>query len=146
MSKSKRKQVKSKFHPTPQKSVHIAEDVDSYRRQNFKWRVIEKYIDYDDEEWGWKQVDIRRFFQKLLPRLHDYETMTWDEIFRRQSCHSWEIGEIPIKAQRKLREKYPENETFHQIDMEQPCRLLGIRDRQILYLIWYDPHHTVCPV
>lgn len=145
MPKSKNKQVKSKFQPTPRKSVQIAEDVDSYSRQKFKWRVIEKYIDYDDEDWGWSQVEIRKFFQEILPRLHNYETMTWNDIFSRSSCHCWEIGEIPQRAQRKLREKYPDHDTFHQIDMEQPCRLLGVRDRQILYLVWYDPNHTICP-
>lgn len=142
----KRSPLKRKTtNPSPEKVAKRFVDPNIYEGMNFRWRVTEKYIDYDDEEWGWGEVGIREFFQKLLPRLHDYETMTWSELFNRKSCHSWGITDMHQDAQRKLKEKYPEHDTFHQIDMEQPCRLLGIRDRQILHLIWHDPYHTICP-
>ena len=111
----------------------------------FRWRATDEYIDYDDVDWGWRQVTIDEFFQEILPRLQEYETMTWNDIFGRNSCHYWDINNMPTKARNKLKSKYPQHDTFHQIDLEQPRRLLGWRDRQILFLIWYDPKHTVCP-
>ena len=142
----KQPQKNKSLHPYPRKSPWKTQDPAIYEDKYFRWRVISKYIDYEDEEWGWGKIDIRHFFQRLLPRLHEYETMTWSELFNRQSCHAWDVNDIPGNAQRKLQGKYPEHDTFHQIDMEKPCRLLGFRDRQMFYLIWHDPNHTICPM
>jgi len=143
---SKKKRAKFRIQPRQQKVPHIAEDVDGLRSLNFKWCADERYIDYDDREWGWKKVKIKEFFQKLLPRLQDYETMTWNEILRRDHCHDMEVGRLCRKAQQRLLETRRDIDTLHQLDMERPCRLWGYRDRQILYLIWHDPKHTVYPV
>ena len=143
---SKRKRVRSSYQPSSKKAVHITENVDGLRQLNFKWCVDDKYIDYDHEEWGWGKVTIQEFFRELLHRLQDYETMTWDEVLRRDSCHDMEASRLSQEAQRRLLQILPEIDTLHQLDMKQPCRLWGYRDRQVLYLIWHDPHHTVYPV
>ena len=143
---SKRKRAKSSYQPSSKKVVHIAENVDGLRKLNFKWRVDDRYIDYDHEEWGWGKVTIQEFFKELLNRLQDYETMTWDEVLRRDSCHDMEASKLSPEAQRRLLQILPEIDTLHQLDMKQPCRLWGYRDRQVLYLIWHDPKHTVYPV
>ena len=132
------------INPPSAKTARRLKDPDIYESSSFRWRVLEEFIDYDDEEWGWNRVDIREFFQKLLPRLHDYETMTWQELFNRQSCHYWPLDRLKSHTQRKLMQKYPQYETFHQVDMYQPCRLLGIRDGQFFYLIWCVPNHNLC--
>lgn len=143
---SKRKRAKSSYHPSLEKAVHIAENVDGLRKLNFKWRVDDRYIDYDHEEWGWGKVTIQEFFKELLNRLQDYETMTWDEVLRRDSCHDMEASKLSPEAQRRLLQILPQIDILHQLDMKQPCRLWGYRDRQILYLIWHDPKHTVYPI
>ncbi len=143
---SKRKSVKSSYQPSIKKTVHIAENVDGLRQLSFKWRVDDKYIDYDHEEWGWGKVTIQKFFKELLHRLQDYETMTWDEILRRPSCHDIEASELCGEAQSRLQEMHLDIDTLHQLKITQKCRLWGYRDRQDLYLIWHDPHHTVNPV
>ena len=132
--------------PSEGKTPHIAENVDVLTTLNFKWRMSEEYIDYDHEEWGWGQVRIRQFFHHLLPRLQDYETMTWNDVTQRPSCHPMEVSRICPAAKRRLQETHPDIDTLHQIDMQQPCRLWGYRDKQILYIIWYDPHHSVYPL
>jgi hypothetical protein len=143
---SKPKKAKSSFQPKLQKVPRIAENVDSLNSLTFKWRAVARYIDYNHEEWGWGQVTIQEFFQNLLPRLQSYETMTWNDMFQRKSCHSMEVNKICGKAQQRISKMLPDIDTLHQIDMNQLCRLWGYRDRQILYLIWHDPHHTVYPV
>lgn len=143
---SKRKRAKSNFRPKPQKVPRIAENVDGLRQLNFKWRADDKYIDYDHEEWGWGKVIIQEFFKELLNRLQDYETMTWDEVLRRDSCHNMEASRLSPAAQRRLLQILPDIDTLHQLDMKQPCRLWGFRHLQTFYLIWHDPKHTVYPV
>ena len=143
---AKRKRVKSSYQPSSTKAVHIVENVDGLRHLNFRWRVDDRYIDYDHEEWGWGKVTIQEFFKELLNRLQDYETMTWNEVLRRDSCHDMEASKLSPAAQRRLLQILPDIDTLHQLDMKHPCRLWGYRDRQILYLIWHDPKHTVYPV
>jgi len=139
---SKKKGVNPKFDRTPRKLT----DPISFDDTNFKWRVHNNYIDYDHEEWGWGKVTIQEFFKELLNRLQDYETMTWNEVLRRDSCHDMEASKLSPAAQRRLLQILPDIDTLHQLDMKQPCRLWGYRDRQILYLIWHDPKHTIYPV
>lgn len=136
---------KRELDPRPVKNPLRLQDPNVFVGTPFRWRATDEYIDYDDAVWGWGQVTICEFFRKILPRLQEYESMTWNEITRRNSCHYWDINNMPAKARNKLKRKYPQHDTFHQIDMEQPCRLLGWRDRQTLFLIWYDPNHTICP-
>jgi len=143
---AKRKRVKSSYQPSSTKAVYIVENVDGLRHLNFRWRVDGRYIDYDHEEWGWGKVTIQEFFKELLNRLQDCETMTWNEVLRRDSCHDMEASKLSPAAQRRLLQILPDIDTLHQLDMKQPCRLWGYRDRQILYLIWHDPKHTVYPV
>ncbi len=143
---AKRKRAKSSYQPSSTKAARIVENVDGLRSLNFRWRVDDRYIDYDQEEWGWGKVTIQEYFKELLNRLHDYETMTWDEVLRRDSCHDMEASELSPAAQRRLLQILPDIDTLHQLDMKQPCRLWGYRDRQTLYLIWHDPKHTVYPV
>ena len=143
---SKKKRAKFNLQPDKQKVPHIAENVDALRNQNFKWRVVNNYIDYDHDEWWWREVKIQKFFQKLLPSLQHYETITWNEILRYPSCHDMEINQLCGEAQRRLQEKLPDIDTLHQLKMTNTCRLWGYRHRQTLYLIWHDPNHTVYPV
>ena len=143
---SKRKRVKYGYKPSSKKVVHITENVDSLPKLNFRWRVDDRFIDYDHEEWGWGKVTIQEFFKELLHRLQDYETMTWAEVLSRDSCHDMEASKLSSKAKQRLLQILPEIDTLHQLDMKQPCRLWGYRDRQVLYLIWHDPKHTVYPV
>jgi hypothetical protein len=144
MAKHKPRRRKS-LNPPSTNIPHRLHDPNVFESTYFRWRATDEYIDYDDDEWGWGQATIQDFFQKILPRLQEYENWTWSEIFKRKSCHYWDINDIPTKARNKLKKKYPQHDTFHQIDVEQPCRLLGWRDRHTLFLIWYDPNHTICP-
>jgi len=143
---AKRKRVKSSYQPSSTKAVHIAENVDGLRHLNFRWRVDDRYIDYDHKEWGWEKVTIQKFFKELLNRLQDYETMTWDEILRHQSCHDMEASELCGDAQRRLQEMRLDIDTLHQLQITQKYRLWGFRHLQTFYLIWHDPNHTVYPV
>ncbi|MBA7605625.1 hypothetical protein ES703_12759 [subsurface metagenome] len=143
---SKKKRAKFNFQPRQQKVPHIAEDAERFRKLNFQWRVLERYIDFDHEDWGWGKVTIQEFFLKLLPRLYNYETMTWNDILRRPSCHSIEVSEVCGKAQQRLEEIHPDIDTLHQIDTSRLGRLWGYREHQTMYLIWHDPKHTVYPV
>ena len=119
------------------------EDVSSIEESIFKWRVNKQYIDLDHPEWGWGKLKIEDFFEILTHRLHDYESMTWQDLSQRRSCHSMPVKNIVSKAQARLYEKCPDIDTLYQVDVDRLCRIWGFRDRDFFYLIWHDPNHSV---
>jgi len=142
----KKKTIRAGKIPKGKKEVRIPSEADKFGEQLFKWRVNYSYIDLDHEEWGWSKLRVRDFFDILVNRLHGYETMTWDDLLRRKSCHPMPISEIETKAKDRLSETCEGIDTLHQIDIDRRCRLWGYKGGQFLYLIWHDPHHTVCSI
>lgn len=130
--------------PTTDKKPRTKEDVDAIGSELFRWRVNNRYVDYDHEEWGWGRLTCKDFFQILIERLHNFEQSTWDNLSKRQSCHSMPIENIVPKARERLCEICDnEIDSLYQVDINPRCRLWGYRDRTVFYLIWHDPHHTV---
>jgi hypothetical protein len=140
----RKKTIRASKLPEGEKRVRIPEEADRFGEQLFRWRVNYNYIDLDHGEWGWGKLQIVDFFDILVNRLHNYETMTWHELLRRRSCHPMPISKIEPKARNRLYKKCEGIDTLHQIDIDRHCRLWGYKGGQFLYLIWHDPKHTVC--
>jgi len=141
-----KKRPKISAIPRVTKKPRSTPDIYTLGQQTFKWRVNSNYVDLDDAEWGWGKVTIEQFFKILMTRLHEYEEMTWDDLLRRPHCHAKDVARIENRrAQVRICEKCPDIDTLYQIDIESLCRVWGYRDRQIFYLIWHDPNHTVSP-
>lgn len=147
MAKGKRgnkKQAKWKRDPGPvSKTPRGTDKAEQYNAAKFCWRS--DWIDLDGE-WGFRGVDCEALWNEVIPRLHDLETMTWGEIYGKRdgSTHPMPAENIETEAQDRLkaigREQY---ETLFQINVRGGCRLWGVRDRTIFFLMWYDPNHTV---
>ncbi len=130
--------------PQPHKVPRALEQPEKLGSLVFRWKVNERYVDYDHEEWGWGRLSCKQFFKILIERLHEYEQMTWDALSRRSSCHSMPVETIEQDAQKRLYEVCGnEVDSLYQVDINPKCRIWGYRDRQIFYLIWHDPNHTV---
>jgi hypothetical protein len=140
-----RKKPKSAYNPPKTKTPVTVEDVYALENKTFTWRATPQYVDYDEEEWGWEDVVMRRFFSKCLKYLHHYETMTWAQIKQSSNCHPVPLGDIVPKAQRRILSKYGDMDDLWQVKAEGICRLFGRKDGQIFYLIWHDEYHTVYP-
>jgi len=143
---SKNKKPKYKVIPSANKIPNIIEDVNALENEYFKWFATPKYVDYDEQEWGWNNVTIDRFFNKCLQRLQHYETLTWAQIKAQDHCHPVPIGEIAPKASKRIIDKYGPMDDLYQVKAEGKCRLFGRKDRQNFYLIWHDKYHTVYPM
>lgn len=144
MGHHKNKKPRIQAAPSSTKIPRALEEPSQLGSKLFKWRVNSKYIDFDHQEWGWGHLTCKYFFQTLIERLHEYESMPWDEIARRDSCHPMPVQNIEPAAQDRLREMFNnEIDTLYQVDTTKRCRLWGYRDRTIFYLIWHDPNHTV---
>lgn len=144
----------SKKHPSvvrapDTKNVpHTSGEVDKVENKFFRWRINSRYIDLDHREWGWEtRLDIKEFFGLLEKHLHRFETTEWIELQKQNSCHPIPVEKIIDKAQRRLYEKCPPGiDSLFQIKVGGKRRVWGERKEDILYLIWYDPDHTIYPV
>ena len=140
-----RKKPKSKYNPPKNKIPVTVEDVYALENMQFKWRATAQYVDYDEEEWGWGRVGMKRFFNKCLKYLQHYENMTWAKIKETDNCHPVPLVDIVSKAQKRIISKYGDMDALWQVKAEGICRLFGRKDGQTFYLIWHDERHTVYP-
>lgn len=71
--------------------------------------------------------------------------MKWSEILNRNS-HAVPISKICPEAQGRLKElKQDDVDELISLRLTGKKRVWGIRDQNILKILWWDPEHTVCP-
>ena len=140
-----RKKPKSAYNPPKNKTPVTVEDVHALENMQFKWCATPQYVDYDEGEWGWDNVAMKRFFNKCLKYLQHYENMTWAQLKEAHNCHPVPLGDIVSRAQRRIVSRYGDMDDLWQVKAEGRCRLFGRKDRHIFYLIWHDKRHTVYP-
>lgn len=104
------------------------------------------FRDVDNEgRWGWDQLDGNNVVE-FLKRLKNFETMTWSEIEHGTGSHFVEVGKLHQDAQQRLIElKRDDVAQLFSVRITGERRAWGHRSEHILYFIWYDPKHEVCP-
>ena len=100
-------------------------------------------------QWGWGNVESKAKLLKITDKLKAFETMTWGEIGKRGDSHSMPKDRITRNAQKNLSGKRidaDELETLHSLRLSSTERVWGIREREVFYILWWDPEHSVYPV
>ena len=136
---------KLKARPEGGKQVRTPGDPQSYDKETIAWCFGAVDVDGD---WGWRRMG-KRWWQDVLPKLQDFETMTWAEIQqaaggrrRGNNSHPVEVGKLTRQAKERLAELEQEDVSeLFSLRLSATQRIYGIRDRRALKLLWYDPHH-----
>ncbi len=116
--------------------------IKSANNENPAWQIGTLDV---DGPWGWKNIEKSNFFSEILPKIQNFESMMWKDILNRNS-HEVNIDQISKAAQKRLSElKLDDFETIVSLRFAGKERLWGIRVRNILKLIWWDPNHEVYP-
>jgi hypothetical protein len=111
--------------------------------KKFNWRVSD--IDFEGP-FGWDGADIRQLMSDIVPKLHNYETMTWSEVDGPSGSHSVEFGQLCKEARDRLAEIGKEHQEYlFSLRITGECRVWGVKDLAILRILWWDPNHAVCP-
>lgn len=147
MGKSKKvklKQAQPKFEKTPRVFPNAKNETDSILAHNPVWQV--QKIDFDHNEWGWGNITREDFFEEVIKKLSDYETMLWGEIFQDKTRdHSIPFTKLSSEAQKRLRSlKMDDVDDVYRLRLTGKKRVYGILDRYIFKILWWDPQHTVC--
>lgn len=144
MAKHKQKKVPiAPHHAIPDKVPRGASLAVNVPASHFKWGVGE--IDWEGG-WGWQHASVRNVLDEVIPRLHHFESMTWATIESNTGSHFVEIAGLSKSAQQRL-EQLGKSETgrLFSLRVTGRTRIWGVRKVARLELLWWDPHHSVCP-
>ena len=113
--------------------------IDAIELRSFKWRILPKYLEFSNSDFGWEKLTSNEILNVIIPKLHKYEDLSWAEAQKRPHFHSWKTSDLD----RQLR-KLAENKGYdklYQIDIEKACRIYGIKNGDVFFCVWYDPQH-----
>lgn len=133
------KQVERPPEKRPKQPKQVGRNVHTL---NFQWRV--DAIDLEGD-WGWQRATIEVLLKKIIPKLHQFETMTWGGL-EGSDHHFVGWDRLCRAAQRRLEELGREDVSeLFSLRMDSRARIWGQRDVARLNLLWWDPDHQVCP-
>jgi hypothetical protein len=144
MPKLKKKPIKKLSPSSPKTLKKDNRNIsDIYKEKAPVWRFGR--IDFEGE-WGWRNIKDFNIILTIQQRLKNFETMTWNEIIGKEH-HPISTTDLSNNAQSRLLElELDDNEFLYSLRIEGKKRLWGIRDNEILYILWYDHEHSVYPV
>lgn len=109
----------------------------------FCWRVDN--LDWDGR-WGWSGARIDDVLLHIVPHLHSLESMKWGDIEGPTGSHFVNVENIVPEARDRLVDiDKGEQEQLFSLRVTGEKRIWGVRDVAILRLLWWDPHHEICP-
>ncbi|MCY4379726.1 MAG: hypothetical protein OXC39_07885 [Candidatus Dadabacteria bacterium] len=141
-NRNRRKHPKRKIDPEPGKSPQIQSGIpESFQGYKVRWSF--SLLDMDGP-FGWSRCSVSDL-KKLKSRLSSFETMTWAEI-EGDRHHSISIADLSAQAKKRLdHEELNDVDEVFSLAIGGRERVIGIRDRDVFKLLWWDPAHEVCP-
>ena len=131
------------FNPDDRKVPRGGGLADRVPTLKFAWRSDRIIF---DGRWGWGDVTIRTAMSEIVPKLHDYETMTWSQVDGPSGSHFVERDKLCPDAQALLDDLgLRDVEELFSLRITGRRRLWGIRDHATFRVLWWDPEHEVCP-
>lgn len=99
-----------------------------------------------DGPFGWNALKGQGiFWQEIFPKLRDFESMTWHEV-EGDRHHAISIDRLSKEARVRLEElNLDDIDEIFSLALTGRSRMLGIRDRNVFRVLWWDPDHKVCP-
>lgn len=103
-------------------------------------------LDFHHAEWGFHNLDKPHLIQDIHSKLVNFETMKWKDIVGPQNHHI-ELNKISKDAQKRIIElRLQEFDPIFSLRLTGKQRVWGIKQEEVLYILWWDPEHTVYPV
>ena len=134
---SKKKKPACKKSPKGSKQIGKIQ-TPNFEKQKISWQIGSMDI-FPESPWGWKEISKEKLWDNLFPKLQAFETMTWSELGENGS-HSVSFDSLIPKAQKRLEDlKIDDIDELYSLRLTGKERIWGVRDRNILKLLWWDP-------
>lgn len=100
----------------------------------------------EDGPWGKDKLEDGAIWADVLPKIRSYETMTWGQIDAdRKRNHFISYDNLCKPARDRFDELDLDVDELFRFRFTGEKRLWGIRERDVFKILWWDPHHEVCP-
>jgi uncharacterized ubiquitin-like protein YukD len=102
--------------------------------------------DQMDQEgrWGWHHFDSLEM-QELLQKIFESQKLSWQDL-RNNKSHLVNKENLCPDAQKRLIQIQKDDlDQLFSLRLTGRKRIWGIKDGNILWLLWWDPNHEVCP-
>lgn len=98
--------------------------------------------------WGRGQPSETTLWSQIFPKLRNYESMTWGEIYRnKKRDHSVAVsGIVKVARERLVTLKLDDLDELFRFRLSGTMRVWGIREGRVFRILWWDPDHEVWPV
>lgn len=99
------------------------------------------------EPFGWHALTAEEV-QQIKARLASFESMTWREILYEGGYrnHFISVERICQEARERLRHLNQDDiDSVVSLGVAQMSRVFGIMEHNVLKVLWWDPHHLICP-
>jgi len=141
----KDKKPKSKIKISSKKKARGGSilDKEKVEEKKISWKF--SIIDTDGK-WTFKNIKKDFFWNHLLGTLRNLESQTVSEFIIPEHNHKIEKCNLCNKAQRRLIEiKLDDYDEFYSVHIDSEKRLWGILESSYFKILWWDPHHEICP-
>ena len=139
----KRKKPTKKFTPPPSlKKPRIDSTIKGSMNMYPVWHL--GMLDVNGP-WGWNTIEKTFFFDKILPKVSNFESMFWKDIVGRNN-HEIPVSSIISEAQKRLAQiRLDDTEVLFSFRLTGEQRIWGIKAGNIFKILWWDPKHQICP-
>lgn len=139
-----KKSVKLGGLPSPNNQVKYGADPGSIMSQRPSWKLASCDIS-SDGRWSFTKERLQDvFWDVIFPKLRQYETMTWSQIFMeaKKQNHSEDVGSFSKAAQKRLSQMQIEVEAIHSLRLGSTLRIYGfLSEHAVFNILWYDDNH-----
>lgn len=143
MNPSKRKKGQIKQGGTPEKGIRIGGNPDSVMQEVLSWSFAD--CDMDPQcRWSFCQQHLETdFWQTILPKLRQFETMTVSNIFMdsKKQNHKLSLDSLNKEALDRFVQLRIEAESIHSLRLGGKLRLYGFLVGSVYHIVWYDSDH-----
>lgn len=138
---AKSKQPQTKYDISDDKIPRVRANPESYLSQHPSWnfsRVDQSGL------WAFSESELKNsFWTNILPKLKDFEKMTWGDIVYRSNNnhHSISVSGLNKIARDRLNELKIYDDEIFSLRLTGNHRIYGIRYNSVLSILWYDTNH-----
>jgi len=141
-AKMVKKNVRSGLTPHTSKTPRVDPTIKNPMDQKPVWHIGALDV---DGPWGWNVIQKGFFFDEVLPKMRNFESMFWKDILGKNN-HEVSVSKISTVAQKRLaRIDLDDTEQLVSLRLTGKQRIWGIRVYNILRILWWDPNHQVYP-
>ena len=143
MARDNRKGPRQKLVPQTGKNPRSEPEKQGSDSQKIRWKfsVIDR-----EGPWGFGRITEGEFWGILLPKLRDYEKLTWAEIYKHPHNHPIPKDSIVSAARTRLQEiNQDDTDNLVSLSTSGLPRLWGIRANDEFRVLWWDPQHQIYP-